>query len=131
MKELDIFRKFLEEGQLDERTPDSTNLSPGVLMFLKTFIPEEAPGSWDDVNNEFMVPYSYENLDYTEEDLLDDSRVLAFKEKDGVELSDLPKEYVEFETYSLGVNKGKETTARNFAKFVPGEGLYYKMTSEH
>ena len=27
--------------------------------------------------------------------------------------------------------RGKETTARNFAKFVPGEGLYYKMTSEH
>jgi len=131
MKELTRFRQFLAEGQIEERTPDSTNLSPGVLMFLKTFIPEEAPGSWDDVNNEFMVPYSYENLDYTEEDLLDDSRVLVFKEKYGVELSDLPTEYTEFDVYSLGVNKGKETTARNFAKFVPGEGLYYKVTSEH
>jgi len=130
MKELDIFRKFLEEGQLDERTPDSTNLSPGVLKFLKTFIPEEAPGSWDDKNNTFMVPYSYENLDYTEEDLLDDSRVLVFKERDGVELSDLPTEYTEFDVYSLPTQKG-EATARNFAKFVPGEGLYYKVTSEY
>ena len=126
MKELTRFRKFLAEGQLDEN-----QLTPAVIDFLKTFQPEEAPGSWNDEDSEFNVPYSYENLDYTEEDLLDDSRVLAFKEKDGVELSDLPKEYVEFETYSLGVNKGKETTARNFAKFVPGEGLYYKMTSEH
>ena len=126
MKELTRFREFLSEGQLDEN-----KLTPAIIDFFKTFQPEEAPGSWDDVNNEFMVPYSYENLDYTEEDLLDDSRTLAFKERDGVELSDLPTEYVEFETYSLGVNKGKETTARNFAKFVPGEGLYYKITSEH
>ena len=126
MKELHTFRKFLAEGQLDEN-----QLTPAVIDFLKTFQPEEAPGSWNDEDSEFNVPYSYENLDYTEEDLLDDSRVLAFKEKDGVELSDLPTEYVEFETYSLGVNKGKETTARNFAKFVPGEGLYFKITSEH
>ena len=126
MKELHTFRKFLAEGQLNEN-----QLSPAIIDFLKTFIPEEAPGSWDDEKNNFMVPYSYENLEYTEEDLLDDSRVLAFKEKDGIELSDLPTEYVEFQTYSLGVVNGKEATARNFAKFVPGEGLYYKVTSEH
>ena len=126
MKELTRFRKFLAEGQLDEN-----QLSPAVVDFFKTFQPEEAPGSWDDVNNNFVVPYSYENLDYTEEDLLDDSRVLVFKEKDGLELSDLPTEYVEFQAYSLGQVNGKEATARNFAKFVPGEGLYFKMTSEH
>ena len=124
MKELTRFREFLSEGQLDEN-----KLSPDMINFFKTFIPEEAPGSWDDVRNDFMVPYSYENLDYTEEDLLDDSRVLAFKEKEGIELSDLPTEYVEFETYDLPIQGGK-AIARNFAKFVPGEGLYFKITSE-
>ena len=126
MKELNRFRQFLTEGQINEN-----KLTPAVIKFLKAFEPEEAPGSWDDVNNEFTVPYSYEDLEWTEEDLLDDSSVLVFKERDGVELSDLPTEYVEFQSASLGVNKGKETTTRSFAKFVPGEGLYYKITSEH
>ena len=46
-----------------------------------------------------------------------------------MKLSDLPTEYTEFETYELTIQGGKAIT-RNFAKFVPGEGLYYKVTNE-
>ena len=126
MKELETFRQFLAEGQLNEN-----KLTPAVIEFLKSMQPEEAPGSWDDVNNQFVVPYSYENMDYTEEDVLDTSTTLVYMERDGMKLSDLPTEYTEFENYSLGPVNGKETIARNFAKFVPGEGLYFKVTSEY
>jgi len=125
MKELHIFRKFLAEGQINEN-----QLTPAVVNFLKAMQPEEAPGSWDDVKNDFVVPYSYENMDYTEEDLLDTSTTMVFMQRDGMKLSDLPTEYTEFETYDLPT-QGGTATARNFAKFVPGEGLYYKMTSEY
>ena len=128
MKELIRFRKFLAEGQLDEN-----KLSPVVVDFLQTMQPEEAPGSWDDEIGDFKVPYSHEDLVHTEEDLLDTSTTLVFMEKDGLKLSDLPTEYTEFETYELPISTGnrENAIARNFAKFVPGEGLYYKVTSEY
>ena len=91
--------------------------------------PEDTPGSFDDEKNDFVVPFSYEELIYTEEDLLDTSTTRVFMQRDGMELSDLPTEYTEFQTFSLPT-QGGEATARNFAKFVPGEGLYYKATSE-
>ena len=124
MKELHTFRKFLAEGQLDEN-----KLTPAVIDFLKAMKPEDTPGSFDDAKNDFVVPFSYEDLVYTEEDLLDTSTTKVSMERDGMKLSDLPTEYVEFETFSLPTQGGKATT-RNFAKFVPGEGLYYKTTSE-
>ena len=128
MKELIRFRKFLAEGQLDEN-----KLSPVVVDFLQTMQPEEAPGSWDDEIGDFKVPYSHEDLVHTEEDLLDTSTTLVFMEKDGLKLSDLPTEYTEFETYELPMSTGNKgnAIARNFAKFIPGEGLYYKVTSEY
>ena len=127
MKELHTFRKFLAEGQLNEN-----KLSPVVVDFLKAMMPDDIPGSFDDEKNDFVVPFSYEDLVHTEEDLLDTSTTLVYMERDGLKLSDLPTEYVEFETYDLPISTGKGgfATARNFAKFVPGEGLYYKVTSE-
>jgi hypothetical protein len=124
MKELHTFKKFLAEGQLNEN-----KLTPVVVDFLKSFQPEDAPGSFDDEKNDFVVPYSYEDLEYTEEDLLDTSTTMVYMERDGMKLSDLPTEYVEFETYELPT-QGGGAIVRNFAKFVPGEGLYYKVTSE-
>lgn len=124
MKELETFRKFLAEGQLNEN-----KLTPAVVDFLKAMMPEDIPGSFDDEKNDFVVPFSYEDLVHTEEDLLDTSTTLVYMERDGMKLSDLPTEYVEFETYELPIQGGK-AIARNFAKFVPGEGLYYKVTSE-
>ena len=125
MKELETFRKFLAEEQLDEN-----KLTPAVVDYLGAMQPEDAPGSWDDVKNDFVVPYSYENMDYTEEDVLDTSTTMVYMERDGMKLSDLPTEYTEFETYELPLSGGKKAIARNFAKFVPGEGLYFKITSE-
>jgi len=125
MKELNAFRQFLAEGQFNEN-----KLTPAVIDFLKAMQPEETPGSWDDEKGDFVVPFSHEELAYTEEDLLDTSTTLVYMERDGMKLSDLPTEYTEFQTFSLPT-QGGEATARNFAKFVPGEGLYYKITSEH
>ena len=124
MKELETFRKFLAEGQLNEN-----KLTPAVVDFLKAMMPEDIPGSFDDEKNDFVVPFSYEDLVHTEEDLLDTSTTLVYMERDGMKLSNLPTEYTEFETFSLPT-QGGEATARNFAKFVPGEGLYYKVTNE-
>ena len=123
---IDDARKIDAQKQLNE----NQQLTPAVVEYLKTIQPEEVPGSWDDVNNEFVVPLSYEELAWSEEDLLDMSTTLVFMERDGMKLSDLPTEWTEFETFDLPTNKGK-ALARNFAKFVPGEGLYYKVTSEY
>ena len=112
------------KGKLNEN-----KLTRAATEFLKAMQPEDAPGSFDDKKNDFVVPYSYENMDYTEEDLLDTSTTRVFMQRDGMELSDLPTEYTEYETYELPIQGGK-AIARNFAKFVPGEGLYYKVTSE-
>ena len=139
MKELNTFRKFLAEGSLKEnifdpkrivtkKLPNIPGVKPEVVDFLYTLQPEEVPGSWDDVNNEFVAPFEYENLDYTEEDFQDDSRWMVAQDK-GVELGDLPTEYIEIDTYPVG-DKNRPLTARNFAKYVPGKGLMYKFTTE-
>ena len=128
MKELHTFRKFLAEGQINEN-----KLSPVVVDFLQAMQPDDIPGSWDDEKGDFAVPFSYEDLVHTEEDLLDTSTTLVYMERDGMKLSDLPTEYTEYETYELPLSIGKEkkAIARNFAKFVPGKGLYFKVTSEY
>ena len=117
MKELETFRKFLVEGNLEE------NANPAVIDFLKRLQPEEVPGSWDDINHRFTVPYNYENLDHSEEDVED------FLYKTGLTLADLPTEYIEIANYPVG-DENFPITARNFAKFVPGKGLMYKFTTE-
>ena len=100
------------------------NASPEVINFLRKYVPEEAPGSWDDVNNEFVVPYNHEELDYSEDDIEDSLYVHK-----NITKADLPTEYVEIDNYQVG-DQNRPATARNFAKYVPGKGLYYKMTTE-
>ena len=107
MKELHTFRKFLAEGQINEN-----KLSPVVVDFLQAMQPDDIPGSWDDEKGDFAVPFSYEDLVHTEEDLLDTSTTLVYMERDGMKLSDLPTEYTEYETYELPLSIGKEKKAR-------------------
>ena len=139
MKELNTFRKFLAEGSLEEnifdpkktdtkKLPNIPGVKPEVVDFLYTLQPDEVPGSWDDINHRFTVPHSYENLDYTEEDFQDDSRWANAQDK-GVELGDLPTEYIEIGNYQVG-DENFPITAKNFAKYVPGKGLMYKFTTE-
>lgn len=118
MKELKRFRQFLAEGEINE-------VNPATIELLNKYTPEEVPGSWDDVNNKFVVPLDTEQLVWSEEDI-DDMFVV-----DGVSVKDdLPKEYIEIDSYNVDKDTGGDNKlmAKNFAKYVPGKGIYYRFT---
>ena len=121
--ESDIKKKLsLNENIFDrkriitKKLPNVPGVNPEVVNFFYKLQPEEVPGSWDDINHRFTVPHSYENLDYTEEDFQDTTHWLNAQDK-GVELRDLPTEYIEIDTYPVG-DENFPVTARNFAKYV-------------
>ena len=129
MKELDNFRRFLTEGSLEEnifdpkkivtkKLPDIPGVKPEVVDFLYRLQPDEVPGSWDEVNHEFVAPFEYENVDVSEENFQDDSRWMVAQDN-GVTLEDLPTEYIELDNYPLD-DEHRSLRARNFAKYFPG-----------
>jgi len=114
MKELNRFRQFLTEGQINE-------VNPKTIELLKKYSPEEVPGSWDDENHKFVFPLDVEQLVWEEEDIDD---------LPGIVKDDLPTEYIEIDSFEIDkdIPGDKELIAKDFAKYVPGEGIYYRAT---
>ena len=114
MEELERFRQFLTEGTINE-------VNPNTIELLKKYSPEDIPGSWDDANNKFVVPLDVEQLVWSEEDI--DDQFASVKD-------DLPTEYIEINSFEVDKDTPGDNglIGKDFAKYVPGEGIYYRAT---
>ena len=128
-----------DEGFLDLKE----NVNPEVIKLLDKHTPEEVAGSWDDIKDEFAAPLDTEELAYEDED------VQEILYQTGLTTADLPTEYVEIPPTAipgykgfrgnlyllptdgtLGDSTGRNLIAKTFAKYVPGEGIYYRFTTD-
>lgn len=126
MEELKRFRQFLAEGvegkQVNEGElpKDAPEMSPSpAKKFLSNNMPEEWYGSWDNEANTYVAPYEKIELVVDDQDLPDS----------GIDPSQLPTDWVKFAEYS-DMNNGQNYKMMNFAKYVPGEGLYMGVTTD-
>jgi len=137
MKELNNFRKFLAEGQINKTKLIKENASQlpkeddkmeegPIQDFLSRQLPEEWPGSWtgDYKTGNFTAPYKHIMHATDQEDVED-----YFYEEEEM-INQLPTEWVKVEEYTTGAHNGIDFMVMNFAKYVPGEGIYVAATTD-
>ena len=97
-----------------------------IQDFLSRQIPEEWPGSWTgDINTgTFTAPYEHVMLATDQEDVED-----YFYEREEM-INQLPTEWVKVEEFTTGEHDGIDYQVMNFAKYVPGEGVYVAATTD-
>jgi len=133
MKELQRFRQFLAEGVKNQQVNESELPKGSPAMeeneiqdFLSRQLPEEWPGSWtgDMMTGTFTAPYEHIMLATDQDDVED----YFYGEEEMID--QLPTEWVKVEEYTTGKHNGIDYQVMNFAKYVPGEGVYVAATTD-
>ena len=133
MKELTNFRKFLAEG-VEEKKVNENELPKGdpamekneIQDFLSRQFPDEWPDSWtgDLMTGTFKAPYEHIMLATNQEDVED-----YFSGKEEM-INQLPTEWVKVEEFTTKGRGGEDFQVMNFAKYVPGKGIYAAATTD-
>lgn len=133
MKELKLFRQFLTEGVKNQQVNENELPKGSPAMekneiqdFLSRQIPEEWPGSWtgDMTTGTFTAPYEHIMLATDQDDVED-----YFYENEEM-IGQLPTEWVKVDEFKTAPHNGVDYQVMNFAKYVPGEGVYVAATTD-